>query len=338
MQFTIGRLRGGFAVSWIDGGKRRRFQLKARSRKAAEAEAVDIIRRETAPVGGLTVAAIWEAYRDDRAGRPIAHTMGYSPAVLGHFGHLRPDQVSTTCCREFTAARRAHGRSDGTIWTELGHLRTALGWAAKRRLIERAPYIERPAKPAPRERWLTRPEIARLLDAATIPHVRLAIHLMIATAGRIGAILELTWDRVDLHRGQIDLRLDALGPRKGRAVVPINAGLRAALAAAKEASLSDYVVEWGGGRVRSIRKGFQSACSAAGLRGVTQHSLRHSAAVHLVAAGIPIEMVAQMLGHSNVAMTFKVYARFAPQHMAAAADVLEFAPVQQPKARSVKSV
>ncbi len=33
-----------------------------------------------------------------------------------------------------------------------------------------------------------------------------AILLMLTTAGRVGAILDLTWDRVDFDRAQIDLR------------------------------------------------------------------------------------------------------------------------------------
>lgn len=331
MQYTIGRLRGGFAVSWIEGGKRRRFQLAARSRKEAEAEALDIIRRETIPAGGATVATLWEAYREDRAGRVIAQKMKYSPAVLGAFGHLRPDQITTQTCREFTAKRRAQGIKDGSIWTELGHLRTVLGWAALRRLIASAPYIERPQKPAPKDRWLTHDEIARLLSAAETPHIKLAIVLMLTTAGRVGAVLDLTWGRVDMARRQIDLRLDAEGPRKGRAIVPINGMARAALTVAKEAALSDHVVEWAGGPVRSIRKGFETAVTRAGLTGVTQHTLRHTAAVHLAAAGVPMAKISQYLGHSNEALTARVYARFSPDHLVEAGDILDFT-----KIRSVK--
>ena len=44
---------------------------------------------------------------------------------------------------------------------------------------------------------------------------------------------------------------------------------RAALSAAREAALTPYVVEWGGDRVSCIRRGFQTACAAAGLEAVT---------------------------------------------------------------------
>ena len=241
--------------------------------------------------------------------------------------------MTTEDCRSYTASRRAAGRSDGAIHTELGLLRTALSWAAKpgRRLIPEAPEIERPQKPDPKERWLTRPEIDRLIAACTMPHIRLAVILMLSTAARVGAILDLEWSRVDFERGIINLRSDATGPRKGRAIPPMNRMARAALLPAKEAALSDYVIEWAGGPVRCIRKGFMSAVGAAGLREVTLHTLRHSAAVHMAAAGIPIEKISTYLGHSNIAITAKVYARFAPEHLRDAAEVLEFGPLRAVK-------
>lgn len=325
-EYRIGRLNGRFTVSWIEDGRRRRYRLDALTAKAAESEAIDRIRRETIPAAGHTVASAWLAYLAERAGRPVAQTMASTgKAILAHFGALRPDQITTDHCRAYRKARVKAGKKLGTVWTELGHLRTALQWAVKARLIDHAPAIERPPKPAPKDRYLTHAEIARLLDAATEPHIRLAILLMLSTCARVTAALELTWARVDLDRGLIDLRLDATGPRKGRSVVPMNAGLRAALVTAREAALSDHVIEWAGEPVASIRTGFASTCARAGLQGVTLHTLRHSGAVHLVEAGISFEEVAQFMGHSNPGITFRVYGRYSPTHLRKAADVVDFA-------------
>lgn len=322
---TIGRLREGFCVYWREDGRRKRYQLEARTRAAAEAEAIDVYRRHAVAAGGLTVTAIWDAYVAHLGDKPTAATMrATGKAVLKHFGALRPDHISIEHCRAYTAARMGAGRKQGAVHTELGHLRSALRWAELSRLIKAAPHIERPAKPTPKERYLTREEIGRLLDAAQVPHIKLAITLLLSTAGRVGAILDLTWDRVDLDRGIINLRLADSATRKGRAIVPINRGLRAALSSAKEAALSDYVVEYAAGRVASIRKGFTTAVDRAGLADVTIHTLRHTAAVHMVAEGIPIEKVGQFLGHSNVAITYATYARFAPNHLADAAEILDF--------------
>jgi integrase len=326
-RFRIGRLNGRYVVTWDDNGTRRRYRLDALTAKEAEAQALDKIREKTPALRGpSTVAALWEAYVAERQPRPIATTMGYTgKAVLAHFGALRPDQITTETCRAYAAARKAAGIAQGSVWTELGHLRSCLRWAAhSARLIDFAPHIERPQKPAPKSRHLTRAEIARLLAAPCEPHIRLAILFLLGTGARVGALLELTWDRVDFARAQIDLRLDAEGPRKGRAVVAMNAGLRVALLDAKRAALTDHVIEWTGKPVRSIRKGFARACTGAKLSGIGLHVLRHTAAVHMAEAGVSMDLISQVLGHSNVQITARVYARFSPGHMQAAVDVLDF--------------
>jgi integrase len=142
-------------------------------------------------------------------------------------------------------------------------------------------------------------------------------------------VLELTWDRIDFERGVINLRKQGAATRKSRAIVPMSRGLRASLSTAKEAALSDYVVEYAGKKVGSIRKGFDNAVQRAGLSDVTIHTLRHTAAVHLVSNGVPIDQVAQYLGHSNVAITYQTYARFAPEHLKEAAELLDFSEIRE---------
>lgn len=334
--YKLGKLNGRFVVSWWEDGKRRRYRLDALTLPDAKREAIDAIQRETAKLGDLTVKNVWDAYCTAKAGKPSVVTMGFNwKALEPHFGHLRPDQIKDETSKSYIAMRQASksraGKpiSPGTIWTELGHLRTVLLWAATRQMIPHAPVIERPQKPMPKDRHLTRAECERLIMAAAAPHVRLAIILMLSTAARIGAILDLTWERVDFERGQIRLRRDDSVTRKGRATVPINGGLRAALSAAKEAALTDYVVEWAGQPVKSIRTGFKAAVEAAGLKGVSPHVLRHSALVHLVENGISMEEAAQYAGHDDVSVTYRIYARFSPEHLKKAAAILDFTTVRQ---------
>lgn len=326
--YRIGRLKGRYVVTWHKpDGSRARHRLDALTPKDAEREAIDVIRAHVVKHDGVTIADLWERYRKEKDGRRVAVAMMHEWKAIGpHFGHLRPDHMTVDLCRAYTAKRRAQGKHDGTIWTELGHLRTVLVWAMGR---EKAPKVERPPKPAPKERYLTRPEIERLLAAPMAHHIKLAILLMLSTAGRVGAILDLTWDRVDFERGQINLRVDSTGPRKGRAIIAMNAGLRAALQTALRVAQSDHVVEWAGQRVVGIKTGFNAAVSAAGLENVSPHTLRHSAAVHLAEAGVPISKISQYLGHSNTSVTERVYARFAPDHMRDEAAILDFTTIRK---------
>ncbi len=335
----IGRLRGGFCVYWDDKdtGKRRRYQLKARSRKEAEAEGRDRYLKETKRPGGMNVSDIWEGYRVHLGNKKTTETMGWTgKAVLASFGAFRPDQITIDDCRQYSALRQKDGRKLGTVHTELGHLRSALKWAHKAGHIDRVPFIELPPKPDSDVRPLSDGEVQRIIDGCHAPHIRLAVILLLTTGARVGAVLDRTWDKIDFNRGVIDLRERDGITRKGRAVVPMNRLARTALQTAYDARQTEWVVEFNGKPVRSIRTGYSNALERAGLQGVNIHQIRHTVAVKMLSSGQPIEAVSQYLGHSNIQITQKIYARFMPEHLADAAAVLEFDRFTEPRRTSQK--
>lgn len=334
--YRLGRLGGDWVVTFTENGNRKRFRLFPRetgnrTRREAEDRLASWV-RNLAAASAPTVHDLWEAYRHDKTGRRVAVAMEFEwRAMREHFGHLRPEEVTTDIVRAWTARRRAAGKHDGTIWTELGHLRSVMLWAEALGRIDRAPKIERPSKPPPKERYLTRSECERLLNVCSAPHISLAVQLLLGTAARVGAILDLRWDRVDLDRGIIRLAGDTHANRKGRATVPVHRGLRAALQTARDAATCDNVIEYAGRPVKGIKTGFNAACKAAGLAGVTPHVLRHTAAVHMAEAGVPMAEIAQYLGHGDSRITERVYARFSPDHLRKAAEVLDFSTIRRAK-------
>ena len=285
----------------------------------------------------MDVASVWQKYRLYLGDKKTAETMRWTgKAVLGRFGSLRPDQITIDDCRNYLNDRIGIGRAIGSVHTELGHLRSALRWAEKTGLIDRAPHIDMPAKPAVDVRPLNDNEIQRIIDGCAAFHIRLAVILMLTTGARVSAILDRTWDKIDFDRGIIDLRHTDGVTRKGRAVLPMNRMARVALQTAYTARQTEWVVEWNGRPVRSIRKGYGNALIRAGLRDVNIHQIRHTVAVKMLTAGQPIEAVAQYLGHSNTAVTYRTYARFMPEHLADAAAILEFDRFTEPRTTSQK--
>lgn len=256
--------------------------------------------------------------------------MGHEEKALKErFFHLPPEALKESIVDEHIAARRAAGRGDGTIWTELGHLRIALSWAVKKGVIEKAPYVKRPQQPKPKRDYLTRDQFNLFLSKCEMPHLRRFVIIAITTGARASAILDLTWDRVDFERGLIDLSSESAILRKHRPTVPMNRSLRAALQEAREGSISEYVIEWAGERVRSVKKGIGAAAKRSGLGFVTPHVLRHSAAVWMAEGGRDMEEIAQYLGHSDSRITSRVYARYSPQFLREAANLLELDSVSE---------
>jgi integrase len=324
-EYRIGRLNGRLCLTWWRHGKRHRYSLGTNDPREAERLAPSLYAELTRPKG-TTVDELWRAYVSDRSGRAVLATMQYTwKALVYRFGRLEGTAITVGDCRAHSEQRRSAGISSGTIHTELGHLRMVLVWAEKQGLIDRAPHIERPPKPKPRERHLTREEVRALFDAAGLPHIRLYSILAYTTAARNGAILGLRWERCDFEAGRIDLRDPLLTtPHKGRAIVPMLRTARAALLEARQGALTDYVIEWAGQRVKSVKRGLAAAAKRAGLEHVSPHDLRRSAAIHMAEDGVSISEIAQFLGHSNERICYQAYARYQPDHLRKAAAALEF--------------
>jgi integrase len=323
--YRIGWLNGKCVLVWRDAaGKRKRYSLGTRDPREATRRAPAVYAELTLPLG-RSVAELWNAYVADRQGRAILITMTHTwKALLGRFGPMEGDRITIADCRAHIAERRQAGIKDGTLLTELGHLRTVLRWAEKQGLIAKAPHIERPAAPRPREQHLTRDQVRALIQACDLPHLKLFVHLAYATAGRAGALLRLTWDRCDFERGKIDLEDPAIDhPHKGRAIVPMTDALRGALTEARRGALTEFVIEWAGKPVASVKRGIKAAGLRAKIGKATPHMLRHSAAVRMAEDGVPMEEIAQYLGHTNVNVTRRIYARFSADYLRNAARALE---------------
>jgi len=76
--------------------------------------------------------------------------------------------------------------------------------------------------------------------------------------------------------------------------------------------------------VASVKRGLKFAAARACLGPVSPHLLRHSAAVHMAEKRVPMEEIAQYLGHNNVEVTRRIYARFSPDYLRSAAQALEY--------------
>lgn len=323
-EWRITRLRGQYCVTWTDAdGIRRRYSLFTADAKEASRRAPSRYAQLTRPLG-TSVKELWDAYCLDMEGRAVVETMRHTwKALAVRFGSMAGEEITVADCRAHISERRARSIKDGTIHTELGHLRMVLLWARKNGLIESAPYIERPPKPEPKEAHLTREEVRLLIREAKAEHVALAILLMIGTGARNAAAMQLTWDRVDFNRRIIQLKnpFDR-AVRKGRATVPMNDTLHDALKTAREAALTPFVIEWGGMPVKSIKRGLKAAGRAIGRPDVSPHMLRHSAAVWLAEDGHSMEEISQFMGHNNAKVTARIYARFSPTYLRRLSDSL----------------
>ena len=314
-------------VYWYEPGTARvkRRSTGSRDRKEADAalgrfitaraETVEIIEPErftpVLPPDRFAVETAIRHYLEQRVSDLSSQqTAAYcAQALLKHLtgtmvGHLTP------------AAWKRYGRERGvkpaTVRREQGFLRAAINLCVKDGLLTVAPDFDLAPMGAGRTRALDESEIESLLSECHEPHLRLFVLLALNTGARRGAILDLTWPQIDLVNGRINLNpADRVQTAKRRAVVPVSETLGAALQEAQSVACSLYVVAYRGQPVSSIKTALGHACERAGLKGVTSHTLRHTAGTLMAKAGIDLWVIAQLLGHST-AKTSELYAHFQP--------------------------
>ena len=276
--------------------------------------------KNPAPPPEATISELLDRYRNEHAVNTRSlRTIDFHIQVLKpFFGKLQPLHISNNLLKDYTKSRTV---SAGTLLRELGTLKAALHYAEGNRWIEKQPQFIMPVSaPPPRDLWLTREQVQKLMDAAKSPHMKLFILMAVATAARSGAILDLTWPQIDFDRKLIDFGRG--WGNKRRTVVPINDELYESLKVSKELAQSNFVIEYHNKQVASVKSGFRRLCKDCGIT-ASPHVLRHTAATWLVMDGVPLAEVARLLGDSEKTVE-KVYGKHAPDYLRRAVNALNF--------------
>ena len=287
------------------------------------AQALDLYGREHAP----TTKAPWR----------IAYAI---EGLLPFWGALPVSAIKGETCRRYA---RQRGLSDGTVRRELGVLRAALAHCAREGYLLTAPPVTLPAAPPARDRWLTRDEAARLIWAAwrareirkgsptgkrTMKHLARFILLSLYTGTRKEAALALRFSPhtgggyVDTANGVLYRRGEGQRVSKKRqppARLPdrLLAHLRR-----WEAMGQTWVVEYHGARCGDIKTAWAAACEAAGLDGVTPHTLRHTAITWSLQRGASLWDASGYFG-ASVETIERVYGHHSPQHQESARRAMD---------------
>lgn len=319
-------------VQWHEGGRSHRASTRTADRAEAEAVLAALrLVKAAEPLHDLTIPVLldwyWESHgkqlmRSDIADLGIRYLKPF-------FGATLISDLTLDMQERYVAARRSLGAGDESIRRDLSVLSAAAKRAVKYRKIDHAPPMLTLTPAPPRERWLTRKEVARLLRQMRKPvrdkiprHVILFTRLALYTGARSGAILDLTWDRVNFDAGLIDFRKPGRRvTKKARTVAPMTPLLRRMLLHAKKHSRSRFVVSWAGEGVGRVAKAFSAHAEKAGLADVSPHVMRHTFASWAVQKGVPIYTVGKALGQT-VASTTARYAKLAPEDVRAAMEAV----------------
>jgi integrase len=235
----------------------------------------------------------------------------------------RLDQITIKLVERWQTKRINSGISPWSVKRDIPALKSMLSKSVEWGYLDTHPLagLKQPkAADNSRIRYLSDAEEKRLMKALTCEgtpdYLRTIVILAMNTGLRRGELLKLDWASVDMDAKRLTVTAQTAKSAKTRHV-PLNKKALAALTAWKEPD--DRVGAVFG--LGDIKKSWKTLLTLAEVSDFRFHDLRHNFASKLVMAGIDLNTVRELLGHSDIRMTLR-YAHLAPEHAAAAVEVL----------------
>jgi len=174
-------------------------------------------------------------------------------------------------------------------------------------------------EPAPRDRYLSRKDAAKLIEAAA-PHLKNPIRFSLLTGVRLANCMGLDWSQVDMGGRTITFRVKALKPGGKPHTIPMSEPLLVLLAnlgPKEHGRVFTYTPPGKDKQPRPVtnwNRAWTTAKESAGIEDFRWHDLRHTAASWMVNEGVPLDVVQDILGHEDISTTRR-YAHRDVSHM-----------------------
>ena len=261
--------------------------------------------------------------------------------LIPALGHIRLNQLGVAEVQAFINARRDRQKARW-IQHQRAVLRSALSEAEHQGLVGRnvARLVKTPAPDREEVRPLSSDQARAFLAQVSGDRLEALYALTMALGLRRSEVLGLRWEDVDLEDGTLTVRhglqryngayhLDDVKTRRSRRTLVLPAPLVEALQAHQDRQAFERgrADSWLGddwnlifcrkdgypleGAV--VTRAFQKHLKAAGLPHLRFHDLRHGAATYLLGAGVPMRVVMDQLGHSQMSTTSDLYSHVLPE-------------------------
>lgn len=260
------------------------------------------------------------------------------------------------------SAMLQQGLSPQTVRHARSTLRRALNDAMREGILNRnvASLARPPRAPGREMRALTPAESGRLLSTTTDDPMGPLYAVALGTGCRLGELLGLSWDDLAPDGSSLVVRrsmaaTDEKNPETGKRRKAWSLAEPKTSKSRRTIMLPSFAVEalrrqkarqavdrlaagtsWQDqhnliftdpigrpARPDAVSRAFRFTATRLGLQPVRFHDLRHSAATLLLAAGVPLKVVSETLGHSSIAITADVYQHVTPDLRREAAEALD---------------
>lgn len=255
--------------------------------------------------------------------------------IIPALGHYEMDALNGILLQKFVVGLSGCGYAPNTVNGVVGVLNNSLRRAESCKVIPLSPS-ERLVRPKAKEKRVECFSVAEQRRMETYIRERkkpklFGIILCLYTGLRIGELMALTWDDVDLEKGMISVTKSchdgSSGGRYKRVteepktenstrMIPIARQLIRELKRLKKELGGTYVVTNGKKElsVRSYQRTFELLLKRLEIPHRGFHALRHTFATRALECGMDVKTLSELLGHKNPAVTLKRYVHSMVEH------------------------
>lgn len=233
-----------------------------------------------------------------------------SRQLLEYFGQKPAREIRPVMIESFQQemldrpCRKGTGYRPATVNRMHALMKRIYSLAVREDLVEKNPCLKVPMLPEnnKRDRVISHGEYQALLSH--LP--KYAAHVVMTayyTGMRAGEILGLTWDRVDVKEGFIELEEKDTKTSEPRRIY-YNGVLKDMFLERNKVRRIDhrFVFTYRGKPIQRIYKSFKKACEDAGIENFTFHDLRHTFNTNMRKAGVDRSVIMKITGHKTTSM------------------------------------
>jgi len=231
--------------------------------------------------------------------------------LIDHFGQRNAREIKPAMIEAFqhelttkTMPGRKKPYKPATVNRLLALMKRIYNLAIREEMVERNPCfkVTMLAENNKRDRVITQTEFEAIVSRLP-KHAADIVTTAYHTGMRAGEIYGLTWDRVNLKEGFIDLSAEDTKTSEPRRIY-FNEALKALFKELGKVRRlrTKAVFTYRGKPVAVIRKAFNEACAKAGVRDFRIHDLRHTFNTNMRKAGVDRSVIMKITGHKTTAM------------------------------------
>lgn len=190
----------------------------------------------------------------------------------------------------------------------IGYLRAVFRFGTRHKMTQNNPLEGWKRQREPRKRVdLTVEDFQKIMDVAP-KHLAWALEVEweLGTRPGVTELFGVRWDDVDFDAGIVHVR--GSKTEGSDRLIPVTAQFLERLRERRKSARSEFLIEYAGRPIKTIRQGLKTAVQKAGLSyNVRPYDIRHLFATVMLTGGGDLAAVSKLLGHASVHTTSTVY-------------------------------